>query len=187
MLTHLRALGGATLKAAWITVLALGCVYCFARSQPAAVPQQANQTATQQQTAPAEQSAIATQLRVFVYPTKQQTQAQRSQDEQECLKWANSAVASEQPNAQNSSGQNPTSVARGAVRGAATGTAVGALAGSASTGRTVGTTAGAMSAAQQQRSGESDQQAEAAQQQQTNDAVRRAFSACMEPRDYNVR
>jgi uncharacterized protein HemX len=92
---------------------------------------------------------------------------------------------------------------RGAARGAAGGAAIGAIAGDAGTGAAIGAVAGTMRGGMQQRQAKAQTeqqaaaQAAAAQKAQTEelqrehqegiDTFQRAFSACMDARNYSVK
>jgi type VI protein secretion system component VasK len=92
---------------------------------------------------------------------------------------------------------------KGSARGAAGGAAIGAIAGDAGTGAAIGATAGAVRGRRQQKRAQKEAQQQAAQQtaqaqqqgqaeanaqhQAALDSFRRAFSACMDARDYSVK
>src|SRR5437763_13186715 len=142
-----------------------------------------------------ERTAIASQLGVFVYPKNNQHQDQQVKDENECY-----------GSAKQQSGIDPTTPvppqqdtkqakgggAKGAAGGAAGGAAIGAIAGDAGKGAAIGATAGAVHGRRQQKKGnkQAEQQAQQktqAQQAQTAETFKKAFSACMDARHYSVK
>lgn len=162
------------------------------------------------QTPPSGQSLAAT-LEVYVFPTSGQEASQQSKDEGECYGWAetNTGVdpfqvdedteqqqqrAAEQAQAAQESTQGAG--ARGAVRGAAAGALIGEIANDdASEGAAYGAAVGVMRGRRQARSyrKQADQQAEQsvdAQKAVAEDKVenfKKAFSVCLEAKDYMVR
>jgi hypothetical protein len=79
-----------------------------------------------------------------------------------------------------------------AAGGAAGGAAIGAIAGDAGTGAAVGATAGAVRGRRQQKKANKQAEQQAAQQgqaqqQQTLDTFRRAFSSCIDAKGYSVK
>jgi hypothetical protein len=147
---------------------------------------------------PASSSAAASpaaKAGLFVYPQKQQTPEQQTQDENACYGSAQqqtgidpTAPAAAAPEATEKKG----GAAKGSARGAAGGAAVGAITGDAGTGAAVGATAGAVRGRRQQKKAnkEAEQQAQQqgqAQQQQQLDTFRRAFSACLDSKGYSVK
>lgn len=149
----------------------------------------------QTQSAGSGRSALASQLGVFVYPKSNQNPGQQAKDENECYQ-----------SAKQQSGIDPTAPppppqkaetakgggAKGAAGGAAGGAAIGAIAGDAGKGAAIGATAGAVRGRRQQKKADkqAEQQAQQktqTQQQQTLEAFKKAFSACMEARQYSVK
>jgi hypothetical protein len=122
----------------------------------------------------------AQSLGLFPSPGKNQSEKQQLQDENACYSKAQQqagASAAAQPQV-----APPASPgARGAARGAAGGAAVGAIAGNAGTGAAVGATAGAVRGRRQSHA------AAAQAGQSAQNAVKRAFSSCMEARGYAVK
>ncbi len=151
--------------------------------------------APQTQSTSSERSALASQLGVFVYPKNNQDQGQQAKDENECYN-----------SAKQQSGIDPTAPppppqeakqakgggAKGAAGGAAAGAVIGAIAGDAGEGAAIGATAGAVRGRRQERKAnkQAEQQAKQksqTQQQQTLDTFKKAFSACMDARQYSVK
>ena len=140
------------------------------------------------------QKSPAAALGVYVYPMNNQDQAQQGKDEGECYKWAKdqtgidptAPVSASAPQAQKGG------AVKGAAGGAVAGTAIGAIAGDTGKGAAIGATAGAVRGRRQQKKANVEAQNQApanaqAQQQQNMDKFRKAFSACMEARNYSVK
>jgi len=152
----------------------------------------APQAFAQAQTQPGSgRSAVASQLGVFVYPKNHQDQAKQTKDENECY-----GSAKQQSGIDPAAAPPPPTEAQeqkgGGAKGAAGGAAIGAIAGDAGTGAAVGATAGAVRGRRQQRKAnkQAEQQAQQdakAQQQQTMDTFKKAFSACLDARQYSVK
>lgn len=162
------------------------------------------------QTPPSGQSLAAT-LEVYVFPTSGQEASKQSKDEAECYSWAetNTGVdpfqvdkdteqqqqrAAEQAQAAQESTRGAG--ARGAVRGAAAGALIGEIANDdASEGAAYGAAVGVMRGRRQARSyrRQAEQQAEQsvdAQKAYAEDKVenfKKAFSVCLEAKEYMVR
>ncbi len=157
-----------------------------------------NATTPVPQTAPKTAAATpSSSLGVYVYPQKDQSAGQQRQDENECFGWARQQTGFD-PTAPAQSSSKSTAEApkggavKGAARGAAAGSAVGAVAGDAGQGAAVGATAGAIRGRRAQKKAEKQTEkqakadAQAAQQEQMN-GFRKAFSACMDARNYSVK
>ena len=159
--------------------------------------------------APAAQASLSSSLGVFVFPAKNQTTTQQSDDEGACYSWAKSQTGIDpmnikppepaQPSQEQAADSGGGERARGAARGAAGGALIGAIAGDAGTGAAAGAAAGALSggaakrrakrdaaAQQQQQQAYEEQQAQAyiAHQKAT---YNKAYSACMEGKGYTVK
>jgi hypothetical protein len=117
--------------------------------------------------------------RVFVSPTKGQSQAQQDSDSAACREWASREAPPSQ--APTGPGTHTRGVAGGAARGAAVGAAGGAIGGDAGQGAGIGAVVGG--AMGRRRSKQQQQEAHA---QGENDWAR-AFAACMESRGYAVK
>jgi len=144
--------------------------------------------------------ALSTSLGLYVYPSNNQSIEQLAIDENECYQWGqqttgvdpNNPMAGVQVEApQQQSGGS--SAARGALRGAARGALIGNLADEdASDFAAAGAVAGAArgSRQQQQQNQQAQQQSQAqaeAQAAQRLDSFKKAYSACMEGRQYTVK
>jgi hypothetical protein len=154
------------------------------------------------------QQSLAGTLGIYVFPSQGQDAKQQSEDEAACYQWAvtnagvdpfeaqkqadanaQQAQAAQQQAAQTGQGSG----ARGAVGGAAVGALVGEIADDdAGKGAAYGAAAGLIAgrrhgkkeqaAAQQQAAAQSQQSQQATQAQM--DAFKKAFSACMEGKQY---
>jgi hypothetical protein len=143
------------------------------------------------------QSNVAATLHVYAYPNQHQTPSQQSKDETECYNSAQvQAAPSENAQAGQQQGQSGKagqgSTVKGAARGAAGGAAIGAIAGDAGTGAAAGAAGGAAVGHRkkkkaQAKAEEQQQQQVQAQQTQATDNVKRAYTACMEARNYTVK
>jgi len=154
---------------------------------------------------------LASTLDVFVFPTEGQAADQQSKDEAECYSWATSNTGSDPFELEKQSAQQAQqteqqvaqaksatqgSAVKGAVRGAAAGAVIGEIADDdASQGAKYGAAAGAIAGRRRSRaaSEQAQQQATeqgAAQQQATAEQVgnfKKAFSVCLEAKDYMVK
>jgi hypothetical protein len=145
------------------------------------------------------QSNVAATLHVYAYPNQGQPQNQQLKDETECYNSAQVQAApsqnaqADQQGQQGQSGKpGQGSTVKGSAGGAAGGAAIGAVAGDAGQGAAIGAVTGAavghrkkkkaQKAAQQQQ-----EQQQQAQQTQASDNLKRAYSACMEARNYTVK
>jgi outer membrane lipoprotein SlyB len=133
---------------------------------------------------------------IYVYPTKEQDQAQQAKDETECYDaskqqsgWDPAAPA--QP-VQAPAGPQRGGAVKGAAGGAAGGAAIGAIAGDAGEGAAIGATAGAIRGKRQQKKAnkqaeQQTKQAAQTQQSQQLDGFRRSMGACLEARGYTAK
>jgi hypothetical protein len=156
------------------------------------------------------QPSLSSTLEVYVFPAEGQSAQQQSKDEAACYQWAvdtsgadpfdaekqQAADAAQTQAQQQQAGQVATgSGARGAVRGAAGGALIGAIAGDVGKGAAIGAGVGLLTgrargnAAQYQAEQQVQYQGQQAQQhsQDQIDNFRKAFSACLEAKDYIVK
>jgi len=139
---------------------------------------------------------ISQTAKLFVYPSKGQSQQQQKKDEYECYVWAMQQTGIDPlnlPKTQAAQQSGPTGGAiKGAAKGAAAGAAIGAIAGDAGKGAAIGAAAGGMGGLSQGRRG----QAQANQQAQANAAATdaeikntfiKAFSVCIEGKGYTIK
>lgn len=164
-------------------------------------------------TAPAQaagQPSLSSALEVYVFPSTGQSAEQQSTDEAACYQWAvdtsgsdpfevqkqQAADAAHTQAAQQQASQVAAgSGTRGAVRGAAGGALIGAIAGDTGKGAAIGAGVGLLAgrsrgnSAQYQAEQQAQYQGQQAQQysQAQMDNFRKAFSACLEAKDYIVK
>ena len=155
--------------------------------------------APQQAPANPGQSNVAATLHVYAYPNQHQTSNQQAKDESECYNSAQTQAApsqnaqADQQGQQGQSGKaGQGSTAKGAAGGAAGGAAIGAIAGDAGTGAAAGAVGGAAVGHRKKKKAkekaqEQQQQQQQAQQTQATDNLKRAYTACMEARNYTVK
>jgi len=155
--------------------------------------------APQQAPANPGQSNVAATLHVYAYPNQHQTSNQQAKDESECYNSAQTQAApsqnaqADQQGQQDQSGKaGKGSTAKGAAGGAAGGAAIGAIAGDAGTGAAAGAVGGAAIGHRKKKKAkekaqEQQQQQQQAQQTQATDNLKRAYTACMEARNYTVK
>ena len=160
---------------------------------------------------PTDQKTLAATMGVYVYPSKGQPAEQQSMDEVECYNWGveqtgtdpfDLAKLAEQQKQQTQAAQQQVDEAgkgagaKGAVVGAAGGAAVGKIVSDdAGKGAAIGAAAGGIAARRKAKKGKADaseqveQQSQAAQQanQKQLDDFKKAFSVCLEAREYMVK
>lgn len=181
----------------------------LAQSPPPAGQKSAPPAEWKLQRTPAE---ILAELGLFVYPKTEQSKEKQDKDARECLTWAKDQTAIDPNTMQPIVGQSPQAQpqqqqaqqakapkgggVKGAAGGAAAGSAIGAIAGDAGKGAAIGATAGAMKGRRTQKHAEKASKTEAEKQAQaqakkmneeTKAALGKAFSACMDARDYSVK
>jgi len=158
---------------------------------------------------PAASAPLSSSLGLYVFPAKNQTAQQQSNDETGCFGWAKTQTGIDpmaiKPQVANAPPAQPATdpasgqMVRGAARGAVAGTAIGAVAGDTGKGAAIGATAGALGGIGARRRAEEQavqqqQQASAQQQQNAQASIaqqkatyNRAFGACMEGKGYTVK
>ena len=140
---------------------------------------------------------ISQEMKLYVFPSKGQTQQQQKIDEFECYKWAIEQSGIDPlnpPKVEAAPVQTgPTGGAvKGAAGGAVAGAAIGAIAGDAGKGAAIGATAGAMRGVRKGKEAQAqqNQQAQAnaaAADQAKKDSFQKAFSVCMEGKGYTIK
>jgi len=140
---------------------------------------------------------ISSSMKLFVFPSKEQSNQQQKEDEFECYKWAveqSGIDPLDLPKIEVAApATGPTGGAVvGAAKGAAAGAAIGAIAGDAGKGAAIGATAGAMKGrrAGNNAQAQQNQQAQAAAtatEQEMRDTFIKAFSACIEGKGYTIK
>ena len=159
----------------------------------------------------AQDKSLSSTMDVFVFPKEGQDTSQQSQDEVACYEWAvgNAGVDPFELSKQKEGDQQQAQAeqqaaqeagrgagARGAVRGAAAGALIGEIANDdASEGAAWGAAAGAIrgrrmgreaqAQAQQQAAAQAEQREQATAEQMEN--FKKAFSVCLEAKDYMVK
>jgi hypothetical protein len=140
---------------------------------------------------------ISSGLKLFVYPSKGQSQQQQKADEFECYKWAMQQSGIDPLNLPKvtppPAETGPTGGAVvGGAKGAVAGVAIGAVAGDAGKGAAVGAVAGGLSGrragkkAQKQQNQKAQTDA-ASKEQAMKDSFIKAFSACIEGKGYTLK
>jgi hypothetical protein len=137
--------------------------------------------------------SLSQSLGMLVYPAKQQSSTQQSQDEYDCYNWSKTQSGYDPLTASTQSAQASQSAAqpRRGLRGAAGGAAVGAIAGNAGAGAAAGAAAGVLKGASERQKADAQHQSAQSQataaQQQNVDTFKRGMSACLESRGYTVK
>ena len=163
------------------------------------------------QTQPAQQKTLAATMNVYVFPTNGQTEQQQSTDEASCYNWAVQNTGSDPFALQKQSQQEQQQAAQaqqqiasagqgagaaGAVGGAAMGALIGEIASDdAGKGAAYGAAAGLIMGRRRARhakaeaSHEVEQQSQQAQQATAEqiENFKKAFSVCLEAKDYMVK
>jgi len=139
---------------------------------------------------------ISQSLGLFLFPSAGQSKQQQKIDEFECYKWAMEQSGIDPlnlPKVEAEVQSGPTGGAvRGAARGAAAGAAIGAIAGDAGKGAAIGAAAGGMGGlrggrmAQDQQNQQAQANAAAVEEESKNTFIK-AFSACIEGKEYTVK
>ena len=144
---------------------------------------------------------IAQSNELIIYPKNNQSSEQMEKDKFECYSWAKNQTGFDpmQPATATSAppqkGASQGGVVRGAAGGALVGTAAGAIAGNTGKGAAIGAASGALiggmrknSQRRQQQKAEQDwANQQVTQYQARRNEYNRAYSACLEGRDYTVK
>lgn len=170
-----------------VICLAFSQILFAQESAPPALPDTAKMTYNQ----------ISQGLKLYVYPSKEQSKQQQKEDEFECYKWAVEQSGIDPlnlPKVEAAPAQTgPTGGAvRGAAKGAAAGAAIGAITGDAGEGAAVGAIVGGLSGRRQgkQAQAQQNQQAQAnaaATEQEMKNSFTKAFSVCIEGKGYTIK
>lgn len=140
---------------------------------------------------------ISQSLKLFVYPSKGQSQEKQKADEYECYKWAmeqsgvdpmNITKTQAPPKQEGPTGTGVT----GAAKGAAVGALVGSVSGDAGKGAAYGAIAGGVAGRRRgkQAQAQQNQQAQAtatATDQAKIDSFKKAFTVCIEGKGYTIK
>lgn len=137
---------------------------------------------------------------IFIYPTKNQSEAQQNKDRYECHSWAVKQTGFDPSRPQTTSPSSTTGqyqpaqphVLKGAGRGAALGAVGGAITGNPGKGAAAGAAMGGLAGGlrrRDERMQQASQQQNAGQSAQQNQrtSYNRAMAACLEGRGYNVK
>jgi hypothetical protein len=140
---------------------------------------------------------ISSSMKLYVFPSKKQSQQQQKQDEFECYKWAIDQSGIDPMNLPKVEAPPPETgptggAVVGAAKGAAAGVAIGAIAGDAGKGAAIGAVAGGLAGrrAGKQAQAQQNQQAQAGAQkteQEMKDSFKKAFSVCIEGKGYTIK
>ncbi len=140
---------------------------------------------------------ISQSAKLFVYPSKGQSQQQQKKDEFECYKWAMEQSGVDPlnlPKVEAAPAQTgPTGGAVvGAAKGAAAGAAIGAITGDAGDGAAVGAIVGGLAGRRQGKQmqahqNQKSQATAAATEQEIKNSFVKAFSVCIEGKGYTVK
>jgi hypothetical protein len=175
-----------------------------AQPAPSAAAQPAAPAASQAAPATAAQPGPSASLGLYVFPAKNQTPAQQSQDEQACYAWAKdqsgidpAAVKANPDSAAKAAGAKADSATQGAaIKGAAAGAVggavVGGIAGDAGTGAGVGAVVGVAKGRKAKKQATAQAEKQAAEQNKAwaagqIDTFKKAYSACVEGKGYTVK
>ena len=140
---------------------------------------------------------ISQSLKLFVYPSKGQSQDKQKADEYECYKWAMQQSGVDPMNMPKTEAapkqEGPTGAAvGGAAKGAIVGTAIGSVSGDAGKGAAYGAIAGGVAGRRKgkQAQAQANQQAQStatATDQAKIDSFKKAFSVCIEGKGYTIK
>ncbi len=138
---------------------------------------------------------------LIVYPNNNQTKEQMEKDKFECYTWAKNETGFDPMATPTASTPPPQQqapkggVVKGAARGAVVGTATGAIAGDTGKGAAIGASSGALVGGmrrreqrrQEQYSQDQWAQQETAKYNEDRNRYNRAYSACLEGKNYSVK
>lgn len=142
-------------------------------------------------------TSFSKSLGLFVFPNNNQNSEMQSSDESACYTWAREQTGYDPINpTQVEVKQADTSLDGSAVvggaKGAAAGAAIGAISGDAGKGAAIGAVVGGLAGrrsrlAHDQMEQQQNVEAAAAQEQKMLDDFKKAFSACMEAKEYTIK
>jgi len=140
---------------------------------------------------------ISSAMKLYVFPSKDQTKQKQKEDEFECYKWAVEQSGIDPLNLPKVETPAPKTgptggAVGGAAKGAAAGVAIGAIAGDAGKGAAIGAVAGGLAGrrAGKQAQAQQNQQAQtsaAKSEQAMKDDYKKAFSVCIEGKGYTIK
>ena len=144
-----------------------------------------------------DETSIAKELGLFVFPSQEQDKEQQELDEYNCYKWAKeqtgiNPMKVDQIEAEQVDTSPDGSAVVGAAGGAAAGAAIGAIAGDAGKGAAIGAVVGGMAGRRGKVAGDAQQQqqneqAAVATEKELMGNFNKAFAACMEGKGYTVK
>ena len=154
-------------------------------------------TTTTIDTASMSYNQISSTLKVYVFPSKGQSEAKQKKDEYECYQWSvknsgidplNTAAVQAAPVETGPDGK----VVGNAAKGALVGLAIGSVTGDAGQGAAIGAIAGGAGGIRQKRVGQANAKAKAQsdadqQNQAMVNSFIKAFSACIEGKGYTIK
>jgi hypothetical protein len=138
---------------------------------------------------------ISKSLKLYVFPTKNQSHQQQKNDEFECYKWAMNQSGIDPLDLPKVEVQTETGPTGGAIvggaGGAAAGAAIGAIAGDTGKGAAIGAIVGGLAGRRrgkvaQAQHNEQAQQHASSSEQEMKDSFLKAFKACMEGKGYTI-
>jgi Glycine-zipper domain len=158
---------------------------------------QAQKPPTLPDTSKMKYNEISNKMKLYVFPSKDQSQQKQKEDEFVCYKWAIESTGIDPMNppkveaAPVETGPDGSAVV-GAAKGAAAGVAIGAIAGDAGKGAAIGAVAGGLAGRKQgkQAQAQAQQQSQSAAaktEQEIKDSFKKAFSACIEGKGYTIK
>lgn len=141
--------------------------------------------------------AVTKKAGLYVFPANNQTPEQQERDQSECYTWAVNQSGYDPINPatvktkQVPQGPNGSAV-RGSAGGAAVGAAIGSISGDAGKGAAIGAVSGAVVGHRRGRMEQSMEQGQANQEaaqanQNLVDGFKKAYTACLEGKGYNVK
>ena len=144
-----------------------------------------------------EETSIAKELGLYVFPSEDQDKEQQELDEYNCYKWAKeqtgiNPMKVDQIEVEQVDQSPDGSAVVGAAGGAAAGAAIGAIAGDAGKGAAIGAVVGGMAGRRGKVAGDAqkkqqNEQAAAAKEKELMENFNKAFAACMEGKGYTVK
>jgi hypothetical protein len=176
-----------TITRVFLPAIILAFAQIVFAQQPPTIPDTSKMTYNQ----------ISSEMKLYVFPAKGQTQQQQKGDQFECYKWAMEQSGIDPlnlPKIEAAPAQTgPTGAAvGGAAKGAAAGVAIGAIAGDAGKGAAFGAVGGGLAGRRQgkQAQAQANQQSQAAaagQEQAMKDSFVKGFEVCMEGKGYTIK
>ena len=140
---------------------------------------------------------ISQAMKLYVYPSKNQSKQQQKEEEFECYKWAVEQSGIDPLNLPKIEAapvqSGPTGAAiGGAAKGAAAGVAIGAIAGDAGKGAAIGAVAGGLAGRRRGKEAQAQQNQQAQanvtkSEQEMKASYTKAFTVCIEGKGYTIK